>query len=57
MALHYNMEVVVLERYLLQELSMAITSRMSRFAKEQDVWTDLNDPLTLLMDCDGENSN
>ena len=51
------MEVVVLERDLLQELSMAITSRMSRFVKEQDVWMDLNDPLTLLMDCDGENSN
>lgn len=51
------MKVVVLERYLLQELSMAITPRMSRFAKEQDVWMNLNDPLTLLMGCDGENSN
>lgn len=51
------MEVVWLERDLFQELSMTSTSRVSRFAKERDVWTDLNDPLTLLMGCDGENSN
>jgi hypothetical protein len=50
-------EVVGLERDLFQELSMTITSWVSRFAKEQDFWTDLNDPLTLLMGYDGENSN
>lgn len=64
MALHYNVIETdicgssgVREGSFARIISGRYIQREQVCYKEQDVWMDLNDPLTLLMGCGGENSN